>query len=500
MQAIFSASTAFALLGLTAPAFAAVTVSGWPFAFPGDPGKGELPHAGDGVFGRLACPSLTRLNLKAKKSEPLLLRDLEVESPKQWKLVLKSGLYWWSGKPVDGPELAAYLRENMCTAVRSILGGDASCPSFDVAETPPAKGAGATVRVVWREPPQFGPYLFNNLPFFRTVSTGSVSPEQPAQTPSVECAGLYAYGPAAPGWVDLMPSKGYPATRRTPIRIQAASQSASGGGASPVLAFSFASEMSKGQKCRRAVPFPSVVGISWREGNPGGLVSSPQVRKALTQILPRGELSRAGTQGLGELVTSVIPRQHPGYNAALRIRPYSVDEASAALDRLGWHRATADSPRLDRKTGKPVVLKLATSGPQSPGSELLQKVIGDSFALIGIRTEFVPSTDPAVDGIIGNLSPDWPDINFLSVLPRSAALNGSMLSRDPATMRLLKSYALSLTTMAPDFTLLQKIHERLYDAEVFSPVLQVGVCVDRSLKASTKPDFADPDWFRLLVL
>lgn len=485
-------------------AFAAVTVTGWPFRFPGDPANGELPSAADGAFGRLACPALTRLDLKGRKSEPLLLRDVEVESPRQWKLVLKSGLFWWSGKPVDGPEFVAFLRQNLCRSVAAATGGDVPCPVFDVSEMPPAKGAGPSARLVFREPPAFGPYVLNNMPFHRTVATEA---GVQGATSAVECAGLYSYSEAKAGVVELVPSKGYPTSRRSPIRIQAVASAPKSGPASPAaLAFSFASDLRKGQKCLRDAHFPSVVGILWRDGNAGSLVASSQVRKALTQILPRGELSRAGAQGLGELVTSVIPRQHPGYNQALRIRTYSVEEASAALDRYGWRRATADSPRLDKKTGKPVQLHLAMSDQSgSSGAELLQKVIGDSFALVGIQTVFVASDDARLDGLVGNFSVDWPEVNFLAAAAKGSAQNASpwqtsALFRDAGNIRLLKSYALSLTTTQPDFGLLQKIHERLYDAELFSPVFQVGVCVDRSLKSSTRPDFADPDWFRSLVL
>jgi hypothetical protein len=512
------------LIAISDVASATIHVTGWPFRFPGDPSKGDLPYAADGAFGRLACPSLTRLDLKGRKSEPLLLRDVEVESPTHWRLVLKSGLFWWSGKPVEGLEFVSFLRENLCLAVAATTGGDVSCPAFDISETPSSpKGSGPSVRLVFKEQPDFGPYVFNGLPFYRPLASDSSKTSAPAVSAALskdgptkvpvgmnvgfECAGLYSYGQVHDGVMELVPSRGYPATKRAPIRIHATSATLKSGQAgSPLLAFSFASDLNKGQKCTRDSYFPSVVGILWNDASPSGLVASSQVRKALTQILPRGELSRAGSQGLGELVTSVIPRQHPGYNQALRIRTYSVEDASAAFDRYGWLRATADSPRLDKKTGKPVVLHLAMADQSgAKGSDLLQKVIGDSFALVGIQTTFVARGDAQVDGVVGNFSVGWPDVNFLAAAGRKTSQNApswqtSALFRDAGNIRLLKSYALSLTTARPDFSLLQKIHERLYDAELFSPVFQVGVCVERSLKSSTRPDFADPDWFRSLVL
>ena len=482
---------------------AALVISGWPFGFPGDPSTGHVPSGDDAAFGRLACPSLTRLNLQQKKSEPLLLRSVEVESPKQWKFTLKSDLFWWSGKPVSSDDLATFLRNQICPAAAGALGTDASCPKFEVKESNDGKGAVQTATVVWQSQPGFGPYVLNDRAFFRR----SVSA-------AIECAGLYRYRSTSVGEMEFLPAPGYP-QKRPELHFKAPREGKQGRRSR--LEFTFASGMQKGQTCSKEGLFPAVAGILWNDRADGILASSPQARKALTQILPRGELLRAGALGLGELVTSFIPRQHPGYNHSLRIRPYSVDDASTALEKIGWQRARADAPRIDRKTGNPVALRILILDPDSAGSDLVQKVLGDSFALLGIQTEFIADSanlaqagsaksspeSGAFDGVMGVFAADWPAVNFIRSGESSRMLEKFMQSnfyRQSDNLRLARNYATSLTNASPDFMALQRFHEKLYEAEVFSPVIQLGTCLDRSALAPAKLDFTDPDWLRLLLL
>lgn len=473
--------------------FAALLVAGWPFGMPGDPSKGQPPSAHDAAFGRLACPSLTRLSLKERKSEPLLLRSVEVESSKQWKLTLKSDLYWWSGKPVTGRELAQFVSEEICAAARAALGKDMSCPKHEVRDvSESSRGAAPSVRVIWQSQPSFGPYVLNEVPLAR--STGESG---------FECAGLYRYRFAATGNAELIPSPGYQ-QKRAAIQIQPVRDARLASKAQ--LDFTFGSTMQTGQSCAREALVPSVMGILWNDHDDratGGVALPAPVRKALTQLLPRGELLRAGALGLGELVTSFIPRQHPGYNPALRIRPYSVDEASAALEKAGWQRTKADSPRVDKKSGKPVVLRFLLQEPDTPGADLLQKVIGDSLALLGIQSEFISRDSGSVDGVIGNFAAEWPAWNLLQSerqkgLAKRFGESSFFLQSD--VQQLARHYSHSLTTAFPDFTVMQRLHEKLYEAELFSPIFQMGSCLDRSVRAPVKLDFTDPDWLRLLVL
>lgn len=482
---------------------AALVISGWPFGFPGDPSTGHVPPGEDAAFGRLACPSLTRLNLQQKRSEPLLLRSVEVESPKQWKFTLKSDLFWWSGKHVSGEDLATFLRNQICPAATGALGVDASCPKFEVKETNEGKGGAQTATVIWQTQPGFGPYVLNDKAFFRRSGSAGI-----------ECAGLYRYRSVSAGEVEFLPAQGYPQKRpelqfnaRREVKQTRKSR----------LEFTFASGMQKGQTCSKEGLFPAVAGILWNDRVDSVLATAPQARKALTQILPRGELLRAGALGLGELVTSFIPRQHPGYNHSLRIRPYSVEDASAALEKIGWQRARADAPRIDRKTGKPVALRILVLDPDSTGSDLVQKVLGDSLALLGIQTEFVADSanltqagsdknsneSGAFDGVMGVFAADWPAVNFIGSGESNRMLEKfrqSNFYRHSDNQRLARNYATSLTNASPDFMALQRFHEKLYEAEVFSPVIQLGTCLDRSASAPAKVDFTDPDWLRLLLL
>lgn len=484
---------------------AVLVVSGWPFGMPGDIQQGIIPSPEDAAFGRLACPSLTRLNLQQQKSEPLLLRSVELESPKQWKLTLKSDLHWWSGKAVSSSDLETFLREQICPTVASALGKEVPCPTFDVTSADPSQGANKgqplVVNVTWHAQPEFGPYILNNTAFFRRTGNQAI-----------ECAGLYRYRSVGLGEAEFIPAPGYPQKRPT-LRIYEPRNANKN--LRPQVAFTFASGMQPKQTCSREALLPTVVGILWSDSGEGVLATSPQARKALTQILPRGELLRAGARGLGELVTSFIPRQHPGYNHALRIRPYNVDDASAAMEKIGWQRAMAEASRIDRKTSKPVVLRFLIQDMDAEGGDLLQKVIGDSFALLGIQTEFIsgatvesnkpnePNEPKPIDGIIGSFATEWPAVSpFQADYPNRLfqQFTKSNFYRHPDNQRLARIYAQSLTTGTPDFASLQSFHEKLYDAEVFSPIFQMGTCLDRSATAPAKLDFTDPDWLRLLVL
>lgn len=472
---------------------AALLVTGWPFALPGDPSKGVLPESGDGAFGRLACPALTRLNLKEKKSEPLLLRSVDLESPRHWRLTLKSDLHWWSGKEVSAIDLAAFVRERICPAAVSALGKDIVCPAHEVIELPSEsnRGQAPAVRIVWQSQPSFGPFVMNEVPFSRA-----------AEGSGFECAGLYRYRMTSPRSAELVPSPGYQ-QKRPALQIKSILESSLP--EKSRVDFTFGSGMRTGQACTREALVPSVIGILWNENSSRNSGLSPAVRKALTQVLPRGELLRAGALGLGDLVTSFVPRQHPGYNGALRIRPYSVEEASAALEKAGWKREKADAPRINTKTGKPVVVKLLLESEESPGTDLIQKVIGDSFALLGIQSEFTRRDSGEADGVLGNFTVPWPSMNLTGqdAVSHSHLLRrfiGSEFARQGDIRQMFQQYSQSLTRQVPDFAVLQRIHEKLYDFEVFSPVFQMGSCLDRSAQAPAKLDFTDPDWLRLLVL
>jgi hypothetical protein len=187
------------------------------------------------------------------------------------------------------------------------------------------------------------------------------------------------------------------------------------------------------------------------------------------------------------------------------------------LEKIGWQRARADAPRIDRKTGNPVALRILILDPDSAGSDLVQKVLGDSLALLGIQTEFIAdsanlaqagsaksSTESAAfDGVLGVFAADWPAVNFIRSGESSQMLAKFMQSnfyRQSDNLRLARNYATSLTNASPDFIALQRFHEKLYEAELFSPVIQLGTCLDRSASSPAKLDFTDPDWLRLLLL
>jgi hypothetical protein len=275
------------------------------------------------------------------------------------------------------------------------------------------------------------------------------------------------------------------------------------------LRFKYAASDAQGGVCSMVSLFPGVLGILWNDRSESLAGRSAEVRKALTQLIPRGELLNSGAKGMGELVSSFLPSQHPGYDRGAKIRPYSVESASKVFEQSGWVRSRAEGPRVESKTNQPVILTLALIGPASQGTELLQKVIGDSFALVGVKTSFIQAKsaagllNPSIDGTVGLFTSNWPAFNLLAdqdSSPLSSLFSGSRIFADPEHQQLSKEYAVSLTSDSPDFGKLKQLHQKWFAAEVFSPVFQVGLCATRHGRTGAKINFTDPDWFRSLVL
>src|SRR4051794_19194181 len=117
--ALVAASTGAASGSTTASPAAAgaadtVDVVGWPLPDLQAPAP-RLDAGDDPIYGRQACPPLTRLNLAQRKSEELLLKKVVVEFSDAsrgsvWRLELRPGLFWWSGAPVTADDAAKYVK------------------------------------------------------------------------------------------------------------------------------------------------------------------------------------------------------------------------------------------------------------------------------------------------------------------------------------------------------------------------------------------------------
>lgn len=151
-----------------------LTVSGWNVSrFPQSPH--ELFH--DPVLGRISCPALTQFNDRHKKSIGIILHSV-VDQGSIWKLRLRPGIYFWSGKEVDGEDLAGFLSQNLLNIVRWKTGRQSLEFEFDT------QVDGLQVSVLFKSKPKFGPYILNGWPFHRKTSN-----KQFATT--FECSGRF---------------------------------------------------------------------------------------------------------------------------------------------------------------------------------------------------------------------------------------------------------------------------------------------------------------------
>ena len=113
----------------------------------------------DAIIGRLACPSVVRLEVDRGKNAPALLKSapqVDKNGEKEiWTFTIRPGLRWWSGVTVDADGLAGWLKSNLAGIVEERLGEDV--PSgVEIS----ASGA-STVKVTWPKSPGYGPYVLS---------------------------------------------------------------------------------------------------------------------------------------------------------------------------------------------------------------------------------------------------------------------------------------------------------------------------------------------------
>lgn len=473
---------------------AAVEVMGWPVPDLGG-AEPELSLGDDPINGRQLCPALTRLNLGTKKSEVLLLKRAAEEFRDEkrgalWRLELGASLYWWNGAPVKAEDVVAYVERMLPEMVKRRGAGLWDIPAHEIKVE-----HGKDVVIRWRTSPAFGPFVFNDAPFFRPVVGGALK---------YECAGLYM--PVVEGFgVTLKPSPGYRMSKPLPeVRIYKA-------GARPVKASDRTFELrfpstidgtlaERGAKtvarCERAVELPYATMILWNTRH--GPTSDRAFRQLLTQLTPRGALVNEAAVTLAQVGAVPIPRQHPGYNGEVRARPFDIKAVSEGLSRLGFRRKTASSPRLDPK-GEPLRLTLRT---QTNSSGLVEKVITDAFSAVGIDVKFTRESTGDLDGVLAAFELDWPRVSFIGNFHSRVADTAPFWSPGDAKLdKLLEAYARTLTTAEPDFGVLGQIQARIADLEPVTMLLQHKACVQAGpgLKLAKGVNQNDPDWFRQLL-
>ncbi len=453
----------------------------------------QVPHwvGNDPVVGRLACPPLSRINLQSLKSEAVMVKKISViESSGKtgWEFEPRSDLHWWAGGLVTSEDFAAFIRSHLPEVVKTKGVGRWSLPSF---QTEVLKSG--IIKISWERTPEFGPYIFNGVSLSRPASNG-------IKFPPWECVGLYQIELAAEDRFRLTPSKSY-AGNRAALEFVDDQRS----GIHRKLVFEMAqsqvpaltkSETATEAPCSTSIELPLVTIISWNTAS--GVTASAEVRRALTQLTPRGELVRTGAASMGEVLSAPIPRLHPGYDRSAGVRPYSLEQAAAALDAQGLKRDKADEPRLGKDK---VPLKLEVHSPGISNS-LLEKVLTDAFSLAGIGLEFSKSSAKTFDGTLAGVRLSSPDSDFIRNF-HSQAPKGGMFQplQNRSLDSALEAYALSLTSEVPDFKLLQQVHRILYEVEPVTTLLQHRACLvtfGAGWNRAAKVDGRDPDWFRKL--
>jgi hypothetical protein len=494
----FLLSVALALVTAVSAQAQNINLYGWPQP---DPTR-ESPAGwlgNDPIVGRLACPPLTRLNLRLKQVDDMLVRQIVVEGA-VWRFELRSGMFWWSGEPVVTADLVRFLEAELERVAVERGAGLWKVPARSI-----SAGEGGNVVITWKETPVFGPYVLNGIPFARGTPAGS--------TPRFECVGLHRL--RQDGAVMVLEPRSGSRARASSVAILSAPRGGKVPRDKPYVALKTATDFSGNPwtrpgddqvKCQTTLDLSAATMIAWNGEQ--GPTADPRFRRLLTQLVPRGALLRSGGASLGELLTAPIARRHPGYDARLALRPSDLDAASEGLTSLGYVRSA--STALRKLPGSTSDLKLLIASTDK-ASALVEKVVIDAFQAVGVGVRFVPAGElkrgEHVDGILGTFDLDWPDSDLLSNFhsrakhPQSGGIPLARLE-DAELDGALERYSLSLTRGAPDFASLTAVHRRLYELEPVTVVMQHKACLEVGgglALPKSGVDPLDPDWFRPFV-
>jgi hypothetical protein len=467
-----------------------LSIAGWPFASLSKE-KPSLDFGNDPVIGRQLCPPLTRLNLSKKISEGIVIRRVveEVRGSDKgtlWRLEVRNGIYWWSGKALTSQDIADFLKTTLPVFFAEYFGGVFDIPDYVISATDPK-----LVTIDWKKSPPFGPFVMNGIPLYKYVDSGPAGLKY-------ECAGNYK--PESLNPLVLIPSGSYKLTKKLPkLTFLPESSKAS---ADVQITFSNppSAQVASAKSCSGVWPSPFFSVIAWNLSS--GRASDFGLRKLMTGLIPRREIVSSGVLPFSDIVSAPIPRSHPGFDSAVSDMQFDAIKVSAALDNLGFRRKTANSTRSD-SAGNPIRLVLK-SNKDIEG--LAEKLISDSFSSVGLEVDFSESsakTDEEVDGSFLSLQTDYPKMDFLMLLhPKTPPAAGFWKVKDEAFAKLLEQYAISLSTEKPDFSRLAVIHKYLAENQVFSVLAHHRACIKTSNELRVKSASiasGEPDWFRDLL-
>lgn len=443
-------------------------VYGWPLS---EKSFSEIALNHDAIMGTFVCPALTRLNLQAARSEPLLLQSVAA-SGATWTFGLKASTAWWNGKAVEASDIEEFLLRELPKL---------NLPNFKLEKS--AK----SVSVVFEKDPIFGPYVLNGIPFSR--NTGG----------KLECAGPLEIFEKNQ---DLLLKGRLKGKDREIVLVHEAPRSQI---KDDFVSFRFGNELhpltyerqiEEEISCKTPLELPIVTLIAW---NPAGrYTKDEEFRRAMTSILPRGALLRAGAGSLGELISAPIIKSHPGYKRSLFVLPYDLKKADSILNSMSLVRSEKDGYR---RTPTGEVLEISIATDPSKNSSLMRKILDDSFRALGMRLQMVTDKSKA-DGILTGIELNWPTNDLTSLLhSKKGQKVWPWTYSFPEIDTAMDKYKLSLSQEKPDFALLQSIHELVMKREPFSVLVQHKSCMQygKGVRPSAGvPNARDPDWVRLV--
>ncbi len=442
-------------------------IEGWPTPHTENWQRPPQWLAEDPILGRMSCPPLSRVLLKEKKSDLLLLRGItSEENDRIWRFTLRSGLYWWDGTSVSNKDLRLFIESALEDTAKAKSGGLWKIPSYTVTEKIDS------IEVRFSEVPEIGPYLFNGIPLWKSVGGGK-PPDLPFQ-----CVGTYRLRQGEkPGDFTLqaVPQYGLRTTE-----IQVVNQIPPGHSA--FLSFQMAESLTVQPAMVQSRTQTATMDLPWMTVLAWNTTKHPQAeeRKALAALIPRQALVQTGAGTLGTLSATLLPPMHPAHAPKNRPILLPLTQALAQIKKVA-----------------PTLQRLQLASPGEPG-HLVEKVLEDTFHAAGIQIEWVTGdgTGKEVDGSLVGMYLPWPQMNLLP------DLHSKMKGLSPLDAELdaqLAAYAQSLTREHPDFPAVTKIEDRWVQLEAITAMMQHKARVTGTAPKSVLPSLMNPDWFKQAI-
>ena len=468
-------------------------VYGWPKSHLPSGKNPDFSLGSDPVVGALSCLPFSRLDLIKGSSLPVIFSQIHekksADGSIEWSFEISANtaLRWWSGETISSKPFVNFLQENLAKIVAEKGLKLWNAPGFEIKAINDKKFS-----VVWQKQPTFGPYILNGVAPWRSAKS------------SFECVGTFSL---EDGKNELVLKNRFKKSSRSYDEIIlhfASAPEKNEEKKNHWLKFEYAQDLSNDGKCLREVEIPMITLVQWN--NKRSETGSAKFRQAMTQLLPRGEMFRVGGLKMGDLISGLILRAHPGYNRKVLVRPFNAEKSNEELAQIGYPRPNLLAPRLNAE-GKPLRLSIWSPLTETKQANLIEKILVDSFAASGIITQVLndkkmPDKN-SLDGAITGLVLDWPEQNYF--LDMHSRVEDSALfwrPQDPELDKMLETYALSLTQQKPNFSTLQNIHQRIYDLEPFSIIMQHSACIrvdDNFGKQLSTVLMRDPEWFKKLI-